>query len=170
MEKVLFLDRDGVINDNTNHVNKPEDLIIYDKSKKALKKAYDNGYKIFVVTNQGGIELGHINHKDINEIHNKMIEDLYDYCEIEDIEYCPDFNRTSKFRKPEPGMILKLAEKHNINLEKSWMIGDRDTDIEAGKKAKCKTAKIGKKSNESDVNGNDLLEIIDKIIQYDKSV
>lgn len=168
MKKVLFLDRDGVINDNSKkHVNKPEDLTIYDNAKKALKKAYKHGYTIFVVTNQGGIELGHVSHEDMKKIHQKMIDDLKGICEIKDIEYCPYFKTKSNLRKPNPGMILKLAEKYNINVKNSWMIGDMDTDIEAGKRAGCRTGKIGKYNEFAEVNGKNLLDVINAIIDKD---
>lgn len=165
MSKAIFLDRDGVINDNKKHVNKPSHLIIYDEAKKGIKKLYDAGYQLFVVTNQGGIELGHVTHEEMEEIHNKMIEDLKPYCEITDIRYCPDFKRESECRKPKPGMILELAKKHNISLKDSWMVGDMDTDIEAGKRAGCKTAKIGKPNRLADINGKDLNEIAEDILR-----
>ncbi len=167
MRKVLFLDRDGVINDNSTHVNKPEDLIIYDEAKKGLKLAYEAGYELFIVTNQGGIELGHISKDDLNNIHKKLKDDLNDYCKIKDIEYCPDFRKRSKYRKPQPGMIIKLSNKYNIDLTNAWMIGDMDTDIIAGIKAGCKTAKIGKPNKQANINGKDLLDVIEKILKID---
>ncbi|MCM8711683.1 HAD family hydrolase [Clostridium sp. SYSU_GA19001] len=165
LNKAIFLDRDGVINDNSKkHVNKPEDLIIYDGVKEALKKAYDNNYDLFIVTNQGGIEMGHLTEKQLEAIHDKMIEELEPYCKFKEIKYCPDFNRESNCRKPKPGMILELAEKYDIDLKNSWMIGDMDTDIEAGIAAGCKTAKIGRLNENADVNGKNLYEVINKII------
>lgn len=165
MNKAIFLDRDGVINDNSKkHVNKPEDLIFYDGVKEALKKAYDSGYELFVVTNQGGIEMGHLTKEQLETIHKKMIEELKPYCSFGEIKYCPDFNKKSKCRKPNPGMILELAQKYDIDLENSWMIGDMDTDIEAGIAASCRTAKIGKVSSMADINGKDLYDVISKIL------
>ncbi len=164
MKKAIFSDRDGVINDNTKHVNKPEHLIIYDEAKIGLKKLYEAGYEIFVVTNQGGIELGHMTHEELRKIHNKMIDEFKPYCTIKDIRYCPDFKRKSACRKPQPGMILDLAEKYNIDLKESWMIGDMDTDVEAGKRAGCKTAKLGEISKLADINGHNLNDIADKIL------
>lgn len=163
--KAIFLDRDGVINDNKNHVNKPEDLIIYDAAKKGMKLLYDAGYQFFVVTNQGGVELGHLTHENLDKIHEKLVAELEPFCEITEIVYCPDFKRKSDCRKPKPGMILELAEKYNIDLSNSWIIGDMETDIEAGKSAGCKTAKIGEESLSSDINGKDLEEVAQKIIQ-----
>ncbi|WP_202710215.1 D-glycero-alpha-D-manno-heptose-1,7-bisphosphate 7-phosphatase [Sporosalibacterium faouarense] len=166
MKNAIFLDRDGVISDNTRHVNKPKDLIIYEESKKGMKKLYEAGYDLFVVTNQGGIELGYMTHEELNKIHEQMIKHLKSYCKIKDIRYCPDFKKKSTCRKPEPGMILELAEKYNIDLLHSWMVGDMDTDIEAGRRAGCRTAKIGRVNKEADVNGKDLEDIADRILSY----
>jgi D-glycero-D-manno-heptose 1,7-bisphosphate phosphatase len=165
MSKAIFLDRDGVINDNTGKpVNKPKDLIIYDGVGEALKKASQSGYDLFVVTNQGGVELGHLTHENLKAIHHKMEEDLKPYCSFKEIVYCPDYKRESDCRKPKPGMILELAEKYDIDLKNSYMIGDRDSDIESGIAAGCKTAKIGAKNKTAHVNGKNLYEVIEKIL------
>ncbi|SCG82286.1 D-glycero-D-manno-heptose 1,7-bisphosphate phosphatase [Proteiniborus sp. DW1] len=164
--KAIFLDRDGVINDNKKHVNKPEDLIIYEAAKNGIKLLYNEGYMIFVVTNQGGIELGHLTHERLDRIHEKLVAELEPFCKITEIMYCPDFSRESDCRKPKPGMILELAEKYDIDLNNSWMIGDMETDIEAGNSAGCKTAKIGQKSENADINGKDLEEVAYKIVSY----
>jgi D-glycero-D-manno-heptose 1,7-bisphosphate phosphatase len=168
MKKAIFLDRDGVINDNSRHVNKPEDLIIYEEAKEGMKKLYNAGYELFIVTNQGGIELGYLTHDDLNKIHEKLVEELKAYCEIKDIKYCPHFRKKSILRKPEPGMILELASKYDIDLKNSWMIGDMDTDIIAGIKAGCKTGKIGTKNCNADVYGKDLNEVVDKILKKER--
>lgn len=164
--KAIFLDRDGVINDNRKHVNKPEDLVIYDAAKKGLKLLYDAGYQLFVVTNQGGVELGHLTSEKLNEIHKKLTSELESFCKITEILYCPDFKRKSKCRKPKPGMILELAERYSIDLSNSWMVGDMETDIEAGRAAGCKTAKIGEEGLYADVKGRDLEEVAQKIIHH----
>ena len=167
MKKAIFLDRDGVINDNRKHVNKPEDLIIYQEAKEGLRKVYQAGYELFVVTNQGGIELGYLKKEDLEKIHQRLKEVLSPYCELTDIRYCPDFNKKSRCRKPEPGMILDLAKQYDVDIERSWMIGDRDTDITAGIRAGCRTAKIGEKNPEADVNGKHLLEVVEKILKVE---
>ncbi|WP_066505426.1 D-glycero-alpha-D-manno-heptose-1,7-bisphosphate 7-phosphatase [Abyssisolibacter fermentans] len=165
MTRALFLDRDGVINDNKRPVNKPQDLIIYDNVKNGLQRANENGYDIFVVTNQGGIELGFMTHSDLKEVHAEMVRQLKPYCTIKDIMYCPDYHRKSKYRKPEPGMLLELRDKYSIDMNQSWMIGDMETDITAGKRAGCKTAKIGKRSKQADINGSNLEEVVNKILE-----
>ncbi len=167
MKKAIFLDRDGVINDNRRHVNKPEDLIIYQEAKEGLQKVYQAGYELFVVTNQGGIELGHLKKEDLEKIHQRLKEVLAPYCELTDIRYCPDFHKKSRCRKPEPGMILDLAKQYDVDIERSWMVGDRDTDITAGIRAGCRTAKIGEKNPEADVNGKHLLEVVEEILKIE---
>ena len=164
MKKAIFLDRDGVINDNQKYVNKPEDLVIYPEAKEGMKKLYDEGFELFIVTNQGGIEIGHLTHEQLNEIHEHLVKELEPFCRIKDIRYCPDFKKKSTCRKPEPGMILELANKHNINIHESWMVGDMDTDILAGIKAGCKTAKIGKIDLKADINAANLKEVAEKIL------
>ncbi|MGF7057558.1 D-glycero-alpha-D-manno-heptose-1,7-bisphosphate 7-phosphatase [Brassicibacter mesophilus] len=165
MKKAIFLDRDGVINDNKRHVNKPDDLVIYDSAKQGLDKLYRAGYDLYIVTNQGGVELGHLTEYNLDKIHEKLVNEINPYCEIKDIKYCPDFKRKSDCRKPKPGMILELAEEYNIDLKQSWMIGDMDTDVEAGIRAGCKTAKIGKINDSADINGDNLNDVAKKIIQ-----
>jgi D-glycero-D-manno-heptose 1,7-bisphosphate phosphatase len=167
MQRTIFLDRDGVINDYRRHVNKPEDIFIYEKSKEGLKKAYEAGYDLYIVTNQGGIELGFMSHGDLERIHEHLIKELKPYCEIKDIKYCPDFKKESTCRKPDPGMIIELGQEYNLDLQQCWMVGDMETDIEAGRRAGCKTAKIGKKSIEAYINGEDLLEVVNQIIEWD---
>jgi|GEM_PF-3087958 len=152
MIRAVFFDRDGVLNVNDRHVNKPEQLKLYDGVNEALKKASESGFEVFVVTNQGGIELGHLTRERLDEIHNCLEEQLSGYCKIREIVYCPDLKKTSLFRKPAPGMILYLAEKYNIDLKNSWMVGDMETDITAGISAGCKTAKIGRIDERATIN------------------
>lgn len=166
MNKAIFLDRDGVINDFKEYVCTPEDLIIFEDAKKGIKIAADAGYSIFVVTNQGGIEVGKLTEDELKRIHQKLIEEVKPYGEIKEIVYCPYYDRSASCRKPNPTMLLELIEKHNIDAKGSWMIGDRDTDVEAGIKAGCNTGKIGRFCDKANVNGSNLLEVINKILKY----
>jgi D-glycero-D-manno-heptose 1,7-bisphosphate phosphatase len=164
VKKALFLDRDGVINKNSKPINSPEDFKLYVGVKEALRNAEESGFELFIVTNQGGIELGFITVEELNEIHNRMLEMLKPYCTIREVKYCPDYHKDTGCRKPKPNMILELCKKYNIDIKNSYMIGDMDTDIEAGKRAGCRTAKIGKYSSEADINGKDLFQVVQKII------
>ena len=164
MNKAVFLDRDGVINDNYKPVNKPQDLKLYPWSAKSILHLNNAGYYVFVVTNQGGIEMGYFKEDDLNEIHMKLQKEIEkEGANIDAIEFCPHFKTKCDCRKPSPGMLKKLAEKYDIDLRLSFMIGDRDVDIEAGIKAGCKTIKIGKSYEKADYTTKNLLEAV-KII------
>ncbi|WP_164667301.1 D-glycero-alpha-D-manno-heptose-1,7-bisphosphate 7-phosphatase [Virgibacillus doumboii] len=154
MEIGMFLDRDGVINEVLSHrvkfVNKPGDFHLLDGAGEAIKRFNDNGFKVFVVTNQGGIGLGFMKETALEKVHKKMQADLAAYeAKIDDIAYCPHKPHAGcACRKPKPQMLFDLAEKHDIDLAESYMVGDREPDIQAGKEAGTQTILIGDLSNE----------------------
>jgi D-glycero-D-manno-heptose 1,7-bisphosphate phosphatase len=136
MSKAIFMDRDGVINRNTHYVNRVQDFEILPQVPDAIKILKEAGFKIFVVTNQGGIEKGFLNEEILHNIHYGMKNAI---PEIDDIRYCP-FSTTPSFdRKPNPGMIYDLAYEYEIFLNESYMIGDQISDCVAGRRAGCKT-------------------------------
>lgn len=146
MAKAVFLDRDGVINDNVNkHVNNPDELFLFPGVGPAIRQLKEAGFLVFVVTNQGGVGLGYMKEEMLRTIHDKMeTELLQDGAVLDEIAYCAHKPRAGcACRKPEPGMIFRLAERHKVDLKHSYMVGDRDTDIYAGQKAGTKTVFIG---------------------------
>ncbi len=159
MQKAVFLDRDGVINDNKDPVNKPEDLKLYPWTAQAIKMLNDAGFHVYVVTNQGGIEMGYFTHEDLQSIHQQMVLELSQHeVVLHGVEYCPHFKSKCQCRKPKPGMILKIAKEDQIDLKASYMVGDREMDIDAGLQAGCKTVKIGDPYKKADFRVNNLLE------------
>lgn len=134
MSKAIFIDRDGCINKLDGYVNNVEDFHILPRAADAIKVLKQAGFKIFVVTNQGGVEKGFINEDDLQQIHYKMKLAI---PEIDDIAYCPDYD--SFERKPNPGMIYSLAYEYEVFTNGSWFIGDNVTDAMAGKRAGCST-------------------------------
>lgn len=164
MNKAIFLDRDGVINevlnDRVKFVNKPEDFHLLDGVGEAIHTLNEANYFVFVVTNQGGIGLGYMKEKDLSDIHQKMYDDLRVFnAVIDETKYChhkPDAGCSC--RKPHPKMIVELAKKYNIDLSESYMVGDREPDILAGKYAGAKTVFVGtrEKSIASDGAFDDL--------------
>jgi D-glycero-D-manno-heptose 1,7-bisphosphate phosphatase len=169
MNKAIFLDRDGVINKNTDYVNCIEDFHILPKVRDALMLFKQAGYRIFVVTNQGGIEKGFLTEEDLYEMHDYMMKEL---PEIEDYRFCPSYE--SFGRKPNPGMIYDLASAHEIHTGKSWMIGDMFSDIEAGINAGCKTALVinriqesVKASGKANVMGDSLYQVAIMILELE---
>lgn len=126
MDKILFLDRDGVINKKApphQHITTPDDFIILPNVKEALLYAKDKCYKIIVITNQRSVP------KEIYDmIHTKMLTDL---PEIEDIFVCPHEDGECNCRKPLPGLFYQAANKYDVDKEQSLMIGDSQSDLDA---------------------------------------
>ncbi|MGM8366552.1 D-glycero-alpha-D-manno-heptose-1,7-bisphosphate 7-phosphatase [Virgibacillus sp. W0181] len=165
MNKAIFLDRDGVINEvlskRVNFVNTPKDFYLLKGAGKAIKQFNDAGYKVFVVTNQGGIGLGYMSEDSLLAVHDKMVDEVEAYGGIiDDIAYCPhEPHANCACRKPKPRMILNLAKQYNIILAESYMVGDRAPDIEAGRLARTKTVLVGSRdeATEADLYFADLL-------------
>ncbi|TDL80266.1 D-glycero-alpha-D-manno-heptose-1,7-bisphosphate 7-phosphatase [Peribacillus frigoritolerans] len=164
MNKAIFLDRDGVINevlsDRVKFVNHPSQLYLLEGAAKAVRLLYDKGFTIFVVTNQGGVGLGYLKEEMLQRIHQKMIGEIEkEGGRIQEVAYCAHAPYAGcSCRKPGPGMITALASKHGINLEHSYMIGDRDVDILAGKAACVKTILIGSEDHGADYRFDTLFE------------
>lgn len=150
LKPAIFLDRDGVINEvlsnRVKFVNRPKDFYLLDGVGQAIHLFNQAGYPVFVVTNQGGVGLGYMKETNLQAIHQKMLNDLAkENAIITDIAYCPHKPHAGcHCRKPKPAMILELAEKHHIDVQQSYMAGDRLPDIEAGIAAEMTTVQIGK--------------------------
>ena len=163
MSKYILLDRDGTINvERLDYVKSFEEFIFLEGAFEALKLFSDNGYKIIIITNQSVVGRNIITEEELINIHDKMkYELLKKDITIFDIFYCtslPDSN--SPDRKPEPGMLLRCSNDYNINLKETYYIGDKETDVIAGKKAGCKTIKL---------RNNNLLEAAQEVILSDSN-
>jgi histidinol-phosphate phosphatase family protein len=145
--KTVFLDRDGVINKNrTDYVKTITELVILDIAD-SIKKLNENNFLTVVVTNQSAINRGLTTHQNIETIHTTIQEYLKSFgTQIDAFYYCPHRPDENCFcRKPQPGMLIQATEDLNIDLKSSWMIGDRDSDIEAARRIGCKSIKIDEK-------------------------
>jgi D,D-heptose 1,7-bisphosphate phosphatase len=145
-KKAIFLDRDGVINKEVNYLSNPDDFEFISASIKALKILKKKGYLLFIVTNQSGIARGYFTEETLGEIHAKMDKILIkSNIKLDGIFYCPhhpDFTGKCNCRKPNPGMILNAVTLYNIDLEKSYFVGDTLIDIQTGIAARCKTVLV----------------------------
>ncbi|MCU4162592.1 D-glycero-alpha-D-manno-heptose-1,7-bisphosphate 7-phosphatase [Carboxylicivirga caseinilyticus] len=143
MKKAVFIDRDGVINNDEGHyyIYKPEDFKINEGIIEGLTLLQEHGFHIIVVTNQGGVAKGEYTEEDVKRVHDHFL-DLMTIAgiNITAIYYCPHHNKISDCdcRKPKPGMILKALKEHQIDVEYSFLIGDSPRDIEAGERAGLK--------------------------------
>ena len=149
--KAVFLDRDGVINKDFGYVYKIEDFHMYDEVIPALKKLQDAGFKLIVITNQSGIGRGYYTEEDFKRVNDYMIKKLNENgVNIDKVYYCPHhpngvipkYKVVCNCRKPATGMIEEGIRDFNINTAKSFLIGDKETDIEAGLKMGLKTALV----------------------------
>ena len=134
----LFLDRDGVIIKDCHYIDNPLDVVLEKGARKLIIEAYKLNWRIIVVSNQSGISRGYFNWDDYDLITNKLIS-LFDGINPFTAIYANSLlnnNEIQSWRKPSPKMITYSAEKLNINLSNSILIGDRLSDIEAGIRAK----------------------------------
>lgn len=178
--RAVFLDRDGVITEvnstRVHYVNKPEDVYLLPGAAEAIAGLREAGYAVYIVTNQGGIGLRYMSRKDLAEIHSRLEALLAEKgSAVDDIVFCPHRpDAGCPCRKPKPGMILELAKRYDIDLKKSYMVGDRDSDIQAGAAAGTQTVRIsglrsgsGRKKNSvpADITAPSLLEAAVEIIR-----
>jgi D-glycero-D-manno-heptose 1,7-bisphosphate phosphatase len=165
--KAVFLDRDGVINIDKNYVHKIEDFEFVEEVFEVLKELLKRGYKLFVVTNQSGIGRGYYSEDDFFKLTKYMLETFESKdIEITKVYHCPHSPESNcECRKPKPAMLLRAKDEFNIDMANSIMIGDKKSDIEAGKNAKVgKTIFIGdKKEPKADYCVTDILDILDII-------
>ena len=150
MEKAIFLDRDGTINVEKDYIYKSEDLVFEEGTIEALKTFKNLGYILIVVSNQSGIARGYFTEKDLNIFNNSMNEILKkNGVEITEFYCCPhhpdgigEYKKVCECRKPNNKMIEEAIKKYNIDREKSYMIGDKTSDIGAGLKSNLKTVLV----------------------------
>lgn len=165
-QKAIFLDRDGTINKYVGFLRKEEEFELLPGVAEAIKKINKTGYLAIVVTNQPVIARGEVSLEELEMVHNKM-ETLLgkEGAYLDAIYYCPHHPHSGyegevkelkidcDCRKPKPGMFLKAASDFNIDLKQSYMVGDSENDILAGKAAGCKTVLLG---NDRDCYGQDI--------------
>lgn len=140
MYKAVFFDRDGVINRNPNegdYIQELDEIEILPGVRGVVSKLKESGFKIVIVTNQRGIARGQLSKDMLEKIHNGIQEKLSGKNGklIDGFYYCPHNIGECDCRKPEPGLILKAKDDLDIDLNSSWLVGDRETDRLAAQNA-----------------------------------
>jgi D-glycero-D-manno-heptose 1,7-bisphosphate phosphatase len=140
--KAVFLDRDGVLNQEMgDYIRYMKDFHILDNFE-ALKTLQNKGYMLIIATNQGGLAKGWYTEEGLAEMHNELKKQYKAHgVEFTDVYYCPhhpDFTGPCDCRKPKPGLLLRGIAEHNIDPAQSYFIGDRERDVEAGTAAGVK--------------------------------
>lgn len=155
-QKAIFLDRDGTINRHIGFLNNIDDFVLIPGVTDAIRSINQSGFLAIVVTNQPVVARGEVTLEELKHIHDKMETLLGEEgAYLDGIYVCPhhphkgysgecaEFKIVCNCRKPKPGLLLQAAKDFNINLKESWMVGDSEIDMAAGRAAGCHTIQVG---------------------------
>jgi D-glycero-D-manno-heptose 1,7-bisphosphate phosphatase len=147
----VFLDKDGTVVENVPFNVDPARIRLAPGAADGLRRLHESGYALFVITNQGGVALGHFEEAALAGV-QAQLESLVQAggAELAGMYYCPHhpdgvvagYTRLCVCRKPAPGLLQRAAQEHGIDLASSWMVGDILDDVEAGNRAGCRTVLI----------------------------
>jgi D,D-heptose 1,7-bisphosphate phosphatase len=175
--KAVFLDRDGTIARDVHYCCRPDDFEILPAVPDAIRLLNENGFKVVVITNQSGIARGYFTEETLAQIHDKMRRELARYgAWVDAIYYCPHHpDDKCDCRKPKTTLFHRAAKEHDINFDASYVVGDAQMDIEAGKALGCRTILVttGPGKGESivappDYIADSLLEAVQWIVKQAK--
>ena len=147
-EKAVFIDRDGTLIRDKNYLSDPDKIEWYPGVFEALRKLARAGFRLVVVTNQSGVARGYFGEETVREVNNRLEEELgREGIELEDIYYCPahpeaeaeKYRQNLHRRKPAPGMLKEACCEHGLSPGESFMVGDKPSDVECGKRAGCRS-------------------------------
>ena len=170
--KTIFLDRDGVINKDTNYLSKIEDFEFINGIFKTCQYLLSIDYEIIIVTNQSGIARDYYSEKDFQNLTQWMLSQFeINDVNILDVLHCPHSpDSNCNCRKPKPGMFIKAKNKYNIDMEKSWMIGDSERDIQAANLAGITQTILVRSGQEINETKSDAMFFLDSIYQANQII
>jgi D-glycero-D-manno-heptose 1,7-bisphosphate phosphatase len=143
MSKAIFIDKDGTLIPDIPYNVDPDKITLENNLVEGLIKLKEEGYLLIIISNQSGVERGYFKEEALVDVKAKIQTLLAMHnLQLDSFYYCPHYAVQCDCRKPLPGLILKAAQHHNIDLKSSWMIGDILNDVEAGNLAGCKTILI----------------------------
>jgi len=147
----VFIDRDGTLNEDIGYVSTPDELVLYPWAAEAIRRINDSGLLAIVITNQSGIARGMYSEKTLDAIHSRMIRELArEGAKIDAVYYCPHhpdvgdarYRIDCECRKPRTAMLEKASREHRIDLEASYVIGDKASDIKLAENAGARGALV----------------------------
>ncbi|MFZ1289508.1 MAG: HAD family hydrolase [Melioribacteraceae bacterium] len=157
--KAVFLDRDGTINYDSGYIGNPNLIKLYPGVAEGIKKLKNNfSFKIYVISNQSGIARGLISYSDVEKVNERINQILLqNNTEIDEFYFCPfhpdfDTQELTKCRKPSPELVFQAAQENEIDLSKSFFIGDRAVDIECGYNSGLTTILIKNTLSDEEIN------------------
>jgi D-glycero-D-manno-heptose 1,7-bisphosphate phosphatase len=145
--RCVFFDRDGIVNaapGADRYVLCWEEFHLLPEFVEALRVVRAHGYQAVIVTNQRAVARGLLSAVEVEAMHRRLQDLLWKNYRLDllDVQYCPHDVGECECRKPAPGMLKAMALKHDLDLAASWMVGDAETDIEAGRRAGCRTIRV----------------------------
>lgn len=178
-QKAIFLDRDGTVNKHKGFITDYEQIELTEGSAEAIREINKSGWLAILITNQPVIARGDCTVEELERIHNRLERLLGESgAYLDDIFYCPhhpdkgfegerpELKIDCTCRKPKPGLLYEAARKYNIDLAESFMIGDSETDIEAGRNAGCRTGFIRNENNSKAINANLFGKNLKEIVRH----
>lgn len=140
--RAIFFDRDGTLMEEVHYCSDPAQVHVYPGVPAALRKAREAGFRIFIITNQAGIGRGLMTEEQYRSVQAEFLRQTGPHL-VDGSYYCADAPwAASERRKPAPGMLLEASADHNIDLERSYFVGDKALDVECGKRAGTRTVLV----------------------------
>ncbi|HEU0265673.1 MAG TPA: D-glycero-beta-D-manno-heptose 1,7-bisphosphate 7-phosphatase [Geobacterales bacterium] len=184
-ERAVFLDRDGTINEEVEYLHRLEDFRLIPGAVAAIAQLKRAGFRVIVVTNQSGVARGYFDLAAVERIHRQLDAELaaqgtavdaYFVCPHHPIHGKGEFLMECACRKPLPGMLLQAAEQFGLDLQQSWMVGDKVADLQAGERAGCRSLLVatgyGRRESEQlkdrSVLVSDLQQAAQRIMEQDR--
>jgi D-glycero-D-manno-heptose 1,7-bisphosphate phosphatase len=171
MNRAVFLDRDGTLIVEKNYLHQPEEVQIFPGAGAALKRLADDGYKLFIVTNQSGIGRGYYTMADAERVNDRVAELLaHDGVRFEKIYIAPEApDQPSRVRKPSPQFLFDARDEFDLNLAESFMVGDKLIDLECGWNAGVKKSILVRTGYGAGVERDDAEQIKHAVVVNDLS-
>lgn len=170
LSAALFIDRDGTLMKDVDYCGEPRDVEVLKGAPEALRRLKEHGYKLIVITNQSGIGRGYFDELAYRSVEEEVARQVGPGV-IDGTYFCPHESREQcACRKPEPGMVLQAAKEHGVDLARSFFIGDKDSDLQCGRRAGTKTILVhtgyGKDADQgaADIVVADLPAAVEKIL------
>ena len=183
MDPAIFLDRDGTLVPDDANAGIPARVTLVDGVAPSLRRLRDAGFRLVVATNQGGVARGRFSESDVDAVHARLSELLdaqtglkrtierFYYCPFHPKGIIPEYTREHPWRKPRPGMLLQAAQDMELEVERSWLIGDSPRDVAAGRAAGLRTILVSRDKARiadaaADYNAATLAEAVEVILRH----
>jgi D-glycero-D-manno-heptose 1,7-bisphosphate phosphatase len=162
LSSAVFIDRDGTIMEDTDYCSDPNDVRIFPGVVEALGRLKSRGFKLIIITNQSGIGRGLFTLDQYRVVESEVLRQLGKGL-VDATYYCPDApGQDSKCRKPAPGMVVKAARDHQIDLSRSFLIGDKEIDVECAHNAGVRAIRV-RTGIQRDVTGSNAEWVADDV-------